>query len=181
MVPGKLTKRYTRALFELADEDKALDRTARDLHQFAQAIEGSEELREVLRNPSVSASAKREVLDAVLKRLLVGRLTHNFIMVLLEKRRVLLVASVAEEFQRLLDGRSGRIRAEVTSATPLGATDLARIRDSLQGALGAKEVTVDAKVDPALIGGIITRIGNIVLDGSVRNRIESMRDHLLAR
>jgi F-type H+-transporting ATPase subunit delta len=181
MVPGKLTKRYTRALFELANEESSAERVARDLEKLAAAVNEAAELRAALESPSIAIADKRAVLDNLLKKNLAHRLSRNFAMLLLEKGRMNLVGPVARAFVELLDAAAGRVRAEVVSAAPLQPNDLSRLRDSLVAALRAKDVSIDARVDPSLIGGVVTRVGNVVLDGSLRYRLEAMREHLMNR
>jgi len=181
MAPGKLSKRYAKALFETALEQQAHEQVSRDLRTLANVLEQSQDLREVFRNPRVEAGKKRDVLTAALKMAQAHKLTSSFLYILLEKGRLPIIPAVAAELERRLDRSVGRISAEVTSATPLEAAELKAIQEALVSALGAKEVKVDASVDPDVLGGVITRIGNIILDGSVRTQMDKMRNHLLVR
>ena len=180
MAPGKLSKRYAKALFDLALEHKAHETVSGDLRAVGELLTESVDLREVFRNPRIDTEKKEAVLTSLLDRMKVHQLTRSFLFIVLNKGRILLVPAVATEMQQSLDQSVGRICANVTSAAPLEATDLKAIQESLSTALGAKEVRVEASVDPLVLGGVITRIGNLILDGSVRtqlNKIATRQNH----
>lgn len=178
MIANKLTKRYTRALFELATAEKVQERVGRDLAALRGAIEKSEELAQALASPSVSLDAKKGVVDALLKKVLRHQLSHNFAMVLVDKGRIQALPEISRAYDDALDRAMGRVHAEIRSATELPATDVDRIKNLLKTALGASEVVVHTEVDPSLIGGVVTRVGNVVVDGSIRHRIDVMREQL---
>jgi F-type H+-transporting ATPase subunit delta len=180
VIAGKHAKRYAQALLELCDEDQSHARIQRDLTKFVGLYNESRDLREVFANPSIDLESKRRVLDELLKRQLANRITRNFLMLLLDRGRMAVLPGIVEELVRRIDQRAGRLRAEVTSAAPLSSIDTSRIQRALEQMTG-KKVTVETKVDPTIIGGVVTRIGNIVLDGSVKNQIDKMREHLLHR
>lgn len=184
MVQGKLTKRYTRALFELAVAANAAEDIAKNLAQLGNAYQSSSALRDALQSPSVSMTDKAKVINGLLDSVrapTAHALTRNFCRVLLDRGRIGILPSVAEAFQQLQDDAAGRIRAEVVSAKELSAADRIRLKTALTKSLGATEVRLDIRVDPSLLAGVVTRVGNVVLDSSLRNRLEGMREHLLQR
>lgn len=180
MIAGKHAKRYAQALIELCDEDQSHARIVRDLSKFAALYKESADLRLVFANPSIALDDKKKILDEVLRRLFANRISRNFLLLLLDRGRMSLAPEIVDEVVRRIDQKAGRLRAQVTSAAPLSTIDTSRIQRALEQMSG-KKVTVETTVDPALIGGVVTRVGNVVLDGSVKNQIESMREHLLHR
>ena len=179
MSASKLIRRYTRAVFDLAVEQRLHERVGRELDQLAGAVTRSEALREVLRSPRVPADARRKVVDTLLRRMFVCRLTQNFVHVLLDRHRMLLLPDIARAYRRLLDARAGRVRAEVATAAPLDAATRTRVREVLRKAFDARDVQLEVHVRPELLGGLVARVGHMVVDGSVRSRLDAMREHLL--
>ena len=127
----------------------------------------------------VSDEEKAALLTKLFAKALLHATTRNFLLVLLDNGRLADVEAIVEDFQHLLDSRSKKVRAEVSSAVPLEKTELESIKKEAERLTG-QEVIVDVRVDESLIGGVVTRIGNVVLDGSVRTDLEVLREKLLA-
>ena len=180
MIPGPVIKRYARALLSLCEAQGNAEEITADLQRFVAAYDGSDELRVVVRNPVLPLEVKRATVDAVIRSLSLAPLARNFITLLLDRHRLTFLPAISAEIKHRIDMKAGRLRAEVTSAMPLSETELERATQALRKISGSQNVIVETRVDPAIIGGLVTRIGNVVLDGSVRNQIEGMRDHLLA-
>lgn len=180
MIPGKISKRYAKALMELCDEDKSHDKVNRDLSAFLQTFNASTELQNSLRNPSVPNSAKRGLVEQICHKLGFGTLSRNFVNVLLDRSRIEYLEIILTQFQQSMDARAGRIRAYVTSAVVLGPDEVERIRRALAKNPGVTHVTIETEVDPSLLGGVITKVGNTIFDGSVKNRLAAIREHLTA-
>jgi len=174
-----IARRYAKALVELCTETKNHAVIGKQLESFAQTWASSEDLQALMKNPVVTLADKHEVLTRIFSRFLFAPTTRNFLLVLLENGRVADVEEITRAFATQMDELSNRTRATVTSAVPLERSDLARIQTALQRLTG-KTVVLDARVDPSLIGGVVTEIGNIVLDGSVKTQLQSLREHLLA-
>ena len=180
MASGMVFKRYGKALFELCEGKKPEDVGAQ-LSGFATAMEEATELREAIDSPSVAPEQRRAAIDAVLKLLKIDGVASTFVLYLLERGRIHSLRGILGEFERRVDEAHGRVRAEVCSATALDAAAIKRIEAALKSATGANEVILQSHVDETLIGGTVTRVGNKVLDNSIRHQIESIRDHLLVR
>jgi F-type H+-transporting ATPase subunit delta len=103
---------------------------------------------------------------------------QRFALLLLDRGRIALLASLARAYRELADAHAGRVRAVVTSAAPLSPADLERVRRSLERRT-KKTVMLEAQVDPSLIGGLVAQVGDLVLDGSVRTQLSTLRDKLL--
>jgi len=166
-------------LVELCAETKNHAVIGKQLETFAQTWASSEDLQDLMLNPVVTLADKRDVLTKIFSRFLFAPTTRNFLLVLLDNGRITEVESIARAFAEAMDELQGRLRATVTSAVPMERTDLARIQTAL-GRLTGKTVMLEAKVDPSLVGGVVTEIGNVILDGSVKTQLRTLREHLLA-
>jgi len=174
---GPLARRYAKALVELCNESKNHAVIGKQLETFRDTWQSSPELQAVLRSSKATLADKKEILGKIFARFLFAPTTRNFLFVLLEQQRLDHVGEMVEAFNEMMDEQSGRVRATVTSAVPLEKTEISRIQTAL-GRLTGKQVMLDARVDPALIGGVVTTVGNLVLDGSIRTQLASMRDQL---
>jgi F-type H+-transporting ATPase subunit delta len=175
---GSVSRRYARALFSIGVDRGNFEQLGKELDAFADLWAGSAELREALANPVFKAAEKRAVLQSLLPRVAPNGDVQKFILLLLDRRRLQAVPTIARAYREMTDLHTGRVRAHVTSAQPLGPTELNRIRDSLARRTG-KHVVLEASVDPALLGGVVARVGDLVLDGSVRTLLGTLRDKLL--
>ena len=180
MVPGGLTKRYSKALFDLCGDAKERTSALEALKRFLAVYEESAELREVVRNPAFAFGEKQATLSDIYSSLKLPQTMINFLSFLLERQRLDCVAGICADFEQRLDGELGRVRVEITSAVELSPADKKRAESALQKLTGSKEIVVECKVDPLVIGGVVTRIGNTVFDSSIRSQIDNMREHLLA-
>jgi len=177
MSQSPLARRYAKALIELCNETKNHAVIGKQIETFRDTWHSSPELQAVLRSPQAMLADKKEILGKIFARFLFAPTTRNFLFVLLEQGRLDHVAEMVESFNEMMDELSGRVRATVTSAVPLEKAEIGRIQTAL-GRLTGKQIVLDARVDPALIGGVVTTVGNVVLDGSIRTQLASMRDQL---
>lgn len=164
-------RRWAEALFQLALEKDALEAWQRDLEEL-QAGLGNRDLVARLEDPNASPEAKREAVERALPG--VGPQARNLLALLAVKGRLHLLPLIALEFRRLADAHQGVVAVEVYTAVPLGRGEQERVQAFLEGALGQR-VRASFGVDPALLGGLALRIGDRVVDGSVRGRLEQMR------
>ena len=174
---GTAARRYAEAAFQLADRDDALDGWREDLRTAVGLVNHSATAR-VLTSPMI-ALAERE---ALVERLLEGKVSVavlNLVRLLTRRATLSALPAIADEYQRLLNLRRGIVSAIVTSAAALTASEDAAIRDRVAAMTGTA-VDVQTAVDPALIGGLTVRIGDRLIDASVRGRLERLRDQLLA-
>ncbi len=176
---SKAARRYAQALFEVTQGDKSQAVVARQLGAFADLWTRSDELRAVIRNPVVTADEKRKLLDRLAGKLLLAPTVRRFLTVLLDAGRLGEVAAIHAELSAFVDAAAGRLRATVVSAVPLDKASLGQIRAALER-LSGKTVEVEAVVDPSILGGVVTRLGSVLLDGSVRTDLDLMREALAA-
>ena len=166
-----IAERYGQAYFDVAVADRALDRRRQALATAVERL-GSPEVRSVMANPRVEARARVAATDGLLEG--VDDTARNLVRLLVERGRLAVLARVLDAYDRLADAHSGRVRAEVISAVPLGREQERRIREQLARALGG-EVQTTVRQDPAVIGGLVVRIGDRVIDGSVRTRLRELQ------
>jgi F-type H+-transporting ATPase subunit delta len=173
-----VARRYARAVMDLGVELGSLDAIVDEVSAFAAAYETSPDLRNALENPLVAHAAKKAVINDVADRLGVSTTTRHTLLLLVDRRRAKALPHVAQALRELADARKGLLRAEVTTAAPLPETYYARLQAQLEAMTGQK-VVVDRRTDTTLIAGVVTRIGDRILDGSLRTRLQSLRDALM--
>jgi len=172
-------RRYAKALLDLAREQGEVDAVLRDVSAISGAWKESAELRELIRNPVVPKPALKAAVDAVMEKLGVSRLTRNTVKLLADKGRLPQLQEVLEALEELAEAETGKVRVEVTSAKPMSDAYYARLAEKLQRATD-REVVLVKKQDPSLIGGVVTRVGDQVFDGSLSNRLSELEESLLA-
>jgi F-type H+-transporting ATPase subunit delta len=180
MLSGSIAKRWARALFDLGEEQKALLAVMREVQRAAEVWAESPELRQTVTNPLLAGKTRRGVWNEVTGRLGTGRQVRAFLGLLFDKGRLAELPGIARELQILCDRRDGRLRAEVVSAAPLDDDTVNRIRAAVQRSTG-KAVVMTRREDPALLGGIVTRVGDLMFDGSLRTRLSRIREGMLGR
>ena len=169
-----LAARYAAALFELADEAKQLDSVATDLRAVKAMIEGSGELRRLVRSPVLSRADQARAMGAVLQQAGVGDLVRRFVALVAENRRLFALADMIDAYLADLARRRGEVTAVVTSATPLSEAQTAAVTDVLKRAVGGK-VAVELKTDASLIGGLIVKVGSRMIDSSLKSKLQRLQ------
>ena len=173
-----VARRYARAFLELGKEDGSLERLAKDIANFAEVYEGSEELQAVLNNPLVQDTSREGVLAEVCSTLGLSPLALNGLRLVARRRRLPCLGAMARQLERLVDEDRGILRVSVTSAGPLSQSYLDKLRAEIE-VLTHKQVHLSHHQDPSLIAGVVTQIGDQVVDGSVRARLSTFRESLL--
>ncbi len=175
---GSIARRYARALMEIGQETGKLRNIQRELQKVAETVEGSEELRDLLRNPHFKGDQRKAVMESVLKRLGTTATVRNTCMLLVDRGRAELLLDISRELESMVDEHEGIVRAEVVSATPLSKMYLERLTKALQSVTG-KKIILSSTMDKDLIGGVITRVGGVVYDGSLKARMSRVRELML--
>ncbi len=178
MIPGILARRYARALIELADSPRKRDLFGENLAAVVTATKVDDgrgsSLATILETERYPASQRLAVLDAVCKRLRIDPMVVKFLEYVFERGRIGGIAQMSRFYDQMVDELANRVHAEVRSARPLNQSALGRIKQSLEQATH-KTVLLDSTVDPSLIGGLVTKIGSTVIDGSVKKSLQNMR------
>jgi F-type H+-transporting ATPase subunit delta len=173
-----VARRYAQALLELGVEQHNLDKLVEDVSGIAAAWETSPELRNALENPLVTHDAKKAVMRELADRVGATPTTRHALLLLVDRRRTKTLPYLARTLRELADARKGVVRAEVTTASALSDSYYMRLQAQLEKLTG-KRVVVEKRTDPTLIAGVVTRIGDRIFDGSLRTRLESLRDALM--
>jgi len=169
-----LAARYAAALFELADEAKQLDSVATDLRAVKAMIEGSGELRRLVRSPVLSRADQARAMGAVLQQAGVGDLVRRFVALVAENRRLFALVDMIDAYLAELARRRGEVTATVTSATALSEAQTASVTDALRRAVGGK-VAVELRTDPSLIGGLVVKVGSRMIDSSLKSKLQRLQ------
>lgn len=170
---------YAEALFEAARERDELEQVLEDLKDFVGALEESEELRLFYFGAQVPEREKRRALDALTEGLALS--ARNFLKVLSDNGREEILEEVLLRYEDLVKEHLGRVEVEVTTAVELSEEELGRIKERLASLLEGREVILDTKVDPEILGGAVFRFGGRMVDGSLRGRLMSLREEMLER
>ncbi len=177
MPAGSIARRYARALMGIGIDNKSYDAIGRQVAALAEAMTISTELSEALSNPAFPRADRQKILEALLARLGSSQITRNFTLLLLERDRLAALPDISRELGAMIDEHVGRVSAEVTSATPLTQMQLTQIKSALEK-LSGKQVHIDKKEDPELLGGVVAKVGDVVYDGSLRTQLAQMRHNM---
>jgi F-type H+-transporting ATPase subunit delta len=172
-------KRYARAIFDVAIAERDdLERIGQELAGFAGLVGGHETLRRVLVNPAIPAARKRGIVEQLLERVPVTPVVSRLLLLLADRDRLVLVPDLADAYRSRLMDHQLVVRAEVTTAVPLPEDRAASLRQGLAHVTG-RQVQLDIRVDPSIVGGAVARIGSTVYDGSVTTQLEKMKQQLV--
>lgn len=172
--------RYARAIFDVAIQQGDVQQVGRDLAGFAEVVAGHETLRRVLSNPAVPAPRKRALVEQLLTHAgALSPIVSKLLLMLAERDRFALLPEIAVAYGHRLMDHARIVRAEVTTAIPLPPDRLNALRDGLSGATG-RQVQLENRVDPRIIGGAVARIGSTVFDGSITRQLEKMHQALVS-
>ncbi|MDG2187533.1 MAG: F0F1 ATP synthase subunit delta [Hyphomicrobiales bacterium] len=170
----EVSKRYAKAIFELANENEILDQVSNDLFTLEKAIIDSKDLRRLISSPTFSSDEQMQVMEQILNKQKATDIIKNFINVLIKNRRINILVSIIGGFNLLILSNSGEVRAEVTSAQDLSMEQLDGIKSNLKK-LTEKEIKLETKLDPEIMGGIIVKIGSQMIDTSVSTKLNNLK------
>lgn len=172
-ISASLQGRYASALYELASENKAVAAVEKDLGALGQALTESADLAALIRNPQIGRDAAAKAMDGVAGLLKLSPLTHKFLGVLAANRRLAALPQIVSAFATIASAARGEVKAEVTSAHPLSDAQMKALAAKLRLREG-KDVTLSASVDPAILGGLVVKIGSTQIDSSIRTRLNTL-------
>ena len=172
-----IARRYAKALLLIGQQQGQTERYRNELLSVAGLVAGDRRLDQAINNPLYESSARKRVLQSLIAKLKFSKAMESFLILLFEKGRFGFLGHINDFYQKLADELKGVARATVTSATALSADAVERIRAALSKRTG-KDIILDVKQDPRLIGGVITQIGDLVLDGSIGTQLRNMRESL---
>ena len=177
MSASAIARRYAKALVQLGAEEGAVERFHDELTSVEALFAANPNLGAVFSNPAYGIEAKREILKDVNARLAVSTTIGDFLLLLLERGRLSALPQIVASYSSLADELSGVVRPVVTSGMPLSDEQIMEIKGALETSTG-KNVALTVEVDPSLIGGVVTKIGDRVFDGSVKTQLNRIQDIL---
>lgn len=177
MISERIARRYAKALLAIGREDGQADTYKEELGGFVNLLEEQKELEQVISNPLYDAESRKKVLQAVVKRSELSQVMASFLFLLFDKGRIQYLRDIYAFYEKLTDELANIVRADLVSAVELPEESIARIKAALSEKTG-KIVKMDVRVDPALVGGVMTKIGDLVLDGSVRTQLKTLKESL---
>lgn len=173
-----IARRYAVALADVVTKNNETGVVKNELEQFSALMTENAQLLEVFRNPAVPFDNKKNLLDALIARTRPTKTTANFLRVLQRNHRLADLPAVNNRFNAVLEDRAGLVTAEVTTAQPLAQAQQTALQTRLQQMTG-KRVNLNFKIDPTIIGGVVTRIGSTVYDGSVKNQLQRLKEQMI--
>ena len=172
-IQASLAGRYAAALFDLAREGKSIDAVETSLKTLESALDQSADLKRLVTSPLVGRDAAAAAIKAVGATLKLDTLTVNFLGVLAQNRRLRQAPAVIAAFRAMAANHRGETTAQVTTAHPLSADQVKALKAKLKTRVG-RDVAVDMKTDPAILGGLIVKIGSQMIDGSIRTKLNTL-------
>ena len=166
--------RYATAVFELARDGNAIDQVMGDLDRFDALVAENADLQRLVRSPVFTAEQQRGALEAVLDRAGISDIAGNFLGLVTAHRRLFAVRDMVRALRALVARHKGEVTARVTVAEPLADKHLAALKDALKAVTG-KDVALDVAVEPAIIGGLVVKVGSRMVDASLKTKLNSIR------
>ena len=171
-----MTGRYALALFELALDTKSVDAVKTDLDKFDALLAESADLHRLVRSPVFGVDEQGRALTAVLDKAGIGGLAAKFLNLITANRRLFAIRNMIRDFRKLTARWKGEVSAEVTVAEPLSDARLEELKTTLKSITGEKAVDLNVKVDPAIIGGLMVKLGSRMVDSSLRTKPNAMKN-----
>ena len=169
-----LAERYAAALFELADEQHALDAVAGDMRELRAMLQASGDLMRLMRSPVLSRAEQGKAMAALAADAELSKLTADFIAIVARNRRLFAVPAMIEAYLDKLAARRGEVTAEIVAAQPLTKAQEDALGEQLRRVVGGR-VTMDVRVDPSLLGGMVVKIGSRMVDGSLKGQLQRLQ------
>jgi F-type H+-transporting ATPase subunit delta len=174
---SNISKRYARAFFEIAEGEKKLEQYYNELKQFSSIVESNKDLGGFLANPVFDQESKKKVLDKIIGKLSLSKMTINFLNLLIDKRRIDVLPDIETCYRQLMDEVLQKVRITLKTAFPLSGEMQDYITSNLKKMTG-REVEVTVESDKGLLGGIVIGVGDTLYDGSIKNQLNNMRNLL---
>ncbi len=177
MIDSKISRRYAKALLSLGREDGQYEEYGRHLQEFDRFCSANRQFFQVISSQVFSVEERKKILDLILEKSLFSDTLKNFLRLLLDKNRIGALEEIADYYSRLTDEISNVTRAEVITARTLKDAQMDKLQEAL-AKLTSKKVKMDVKEDESLIGGLIVKVGDLVLDGSVKAQLKGLKESL---
>ena len=173
-----IARRYATALADVVTKSGETEQVKNELKIWEQLIVSNVDLQSAVRNPAIPLSSKENVINALIQKANPSRLTANFLRVLVRNGRLTELEQINAKLETVLEERGGSVVAEVTSARDLSSAQQGELKTNLEKLTG-KQVKLNFSIDPSIIGGVVTRVGSTVYDGSVKSQLENLKEELM--
>jgi F-type H+-transporting ATPase subunit delta len=171
---ASMAGRYAAALFEIAKDEKQLQQVETDVKSFLGMLDSSDDLRRLVRSPVISVEDQAKALTALLAKAGVSGLSANFFTLVARNRRLFAIGDMLKNFRALLARERGEVNADVASAHALTPDQMNALKDALKAQVG-KDVQINTRVDPNLLGGLVVKVGSKMIDSSLRTKLDNLK------
>ncbi len=175
---SETSERYSRALFEVANESSDLDNVENGIRNFQSLFNSSPEIKNFIQNPTQSKNTQRDFVELLVEKLGFSKDLKNFFLLLIEKKRIFFVKKISESFLKLCSKKRGEVKASLISSKELSQIELNEINRDLSQSMGSK-IIFDYKVDKELIGGLKLQVGSFMIDTSIKNKLKKFEQEML--
>ncbi len=175
---SETSERYSRALFEVASESKELDNIENEIRNFQILFNGSTEIKNFIQDPTQSINTQISFINHLTEKLGFSKNSKNFLLLLIEKRRIFFIKKITESFLKLCSKKRGEVKASLISSKELSSSELDEISKELSKSMGSK-IIFDYKVDRDLIGGLKLQVGSYMIDTSLKNKLKKYEQAML--
>lgn len=170
--------RYASALFDLAKDERQLESVEKDMVALGAMLKDSPDLERMVRSPVITSVDQGKAIAAIAQGAGFSQLTSNFLQVLTRGRRLFALADVIKDFHEISARFRGEVTAEVVTAHALNETQQAALEDALKGTAGGRHVRIETRIDPALLGGLVVKMGSRMIDSSLRTKLNSLKTRM---
>ncbi len=177
---SETSERYSRALFEVANESNELDIIENDVRNFQSLFNSSYEIKNFIQNPTQNKNIQNSVINLISEKLSFSKNLKNFFLLLIEKRRIFFVKKISESFLKLCSRKRGEVKASLISSKELSSSELDEISKDLSNSMGST-IKFDYKVDKDLIGGLKLQLGSFMIDTSIKNKLKKYKQAMLEK
>ena len=177
MTSSNIAKRYARAFFEVAKEERRYEDYSRELGRFSAILKENKGLNGFLASPIFARPDKKAVVETILQKAGISELTANFLKLLVDKRRIGIISDIESRYRELMYEALNKVKVTVSTAFPLTGELAAQLQESLERLTG-KQVEMTVLLDPSLLGGVVVRIGDTLYDSSIRTQLNKIKDLL---
>ena len=174
-ISSGIADRYATAIFEISKEEKSLAKLESNIADLAAALDGSEDLRDLINSPVVSRTDQKAAISAIASKMKLETVLQNGLGVMADKRRLFVLPQLVVKLREMIAEDKGEVTAEVTSAKALTKAQADKIAKTLKASVG-KEVNIKASVDESLIGGLVVKVGSKMIDTSIASRLNSLQN-----
>ncbi len=177
MIGSTIAKRYARAFYEIAAEESQLEKYYKELNSFSAIINDNKDLKDFLANPVFDQNEKKSVVESILEKTDISRITANFLKLLTDKQRIVVLSDIVDCYRELMDEALKTVRASVKTAFPLSTELIQKLQQGLETQT-QKKVEMTVIEEPSLLGGVVVRVGDTVYDNSIRTQLNNIKNLL---